>query len=89
MISTGTFVFLTKRKFRLCLVPAMVFETLFMYISQMVFQSFTPGVIVNILIALAFPILIVTTDKRNEFMDNFVTTGFYFFCVSVSVCRHS
>ncbi|WP_155834466.1 hypothetical protein [Butyrivibrio sp. FC2001] len=78
-MSTGTLVLITKRKFGYCLVPSMIIATLVMYISQMLVKSFVPAVVINVLIAVAFPVLFFIKDYRVKSRENLITTGFWFY----------
>ena len=79
LMTTGTMVMLSRKSFGICFVPAVILSTISMYFSQMVFRSFFPGMILNLLFAILFPVLLLREKNRILIKDGYFTYGFVLF----------
>ena len=86
ILANANVVLLTKKSFGKCLPITLIASAFIVYFSQVFFNTFNIGIIVNIVIALiSIPILIYLffrkKDVFNEFRDNFFKKGLLIFIV--------
>ena len=82
ILANGLLVLLSKKSFGKCIPITLMITAIILYISQYLFKTFTIGTIINILIPIAFLILLFIKYKKNDlkvFNKNFFTIGLYSF----------
>lgn len=88
ILANGLLVLLSKKSFGKCIPITLMITAFTLYISQYLFKTFIIGTILNVLIPIAFLILLFIKYKKKtlkEFNKNFFTTGLYSFIV-IYIC---
>ena len=84
IFATGLIVILTNKSFGKCLPITLMINAFSYFISQVLFNTFKVGFIINLLMVIAFIILLIVKKKQNkinDFKNNFFSKGFYAFIV--------
>ena len=76
----GVFAIVFNKKFGKVLPFSLITMTLSLFVSQLIFQTFIVGIIVDLLICAAFFALLFT-NKRERLKGNFLTPGLFIFIV--------
>ena len=77
LLANATMVFITKKTFGKCLPLTLMASSFAIFFSQVIFQTFNVGIIVNILFALSsILIYILLYDKKKELFDELIKKNF-------------
>ncbi len=83
ILANGFLVVISKKSFGKCIPVTMMLNAFIYFFSQVIFQTFKIGFIINILLAISFIIIVINMKlKKKDFStlkENFFSKGFYVF----------
>lgn len=82
LLSNATMVQITRRSFGICLPLTLMLSAFSLFLSQIIFDTFNVGFVINIafsLMSIAILIFSIKNKKINEFKKNYFSNAFYIF----------